>query len=196
MKNNKKGFTLIELLAVIVILGILLAIAIPSVAKYINTARKSTYIENVQSYARAAKNEVLAVNSKFLLPVNKNDATVITFEVLQEALENGGKTSPYGGAWDYAKSYVVIENRGTGEEPKYVYYIAAIDDKGYGIGKDGSAKAIVYEDLKEANILQLGKGNGTVPSEAATSEGFKITASYSMDGNEIKEVLTPNQNNG
>ena len=42
IKNNnkgefmkKKGFTLIELLAVIVILGLLIAIAIPSVTKYI-----------------------------------------------------------------------------------------------------------------------------------------------------------------
>ena len=35
MKLNKKGFTLIELLAVIVILGVLLAIAIPSVTKHI-----------------------------------------------------------------------------------------------------------------------------------------------------------------
>ena len=195
MKNNKKGFTLIELLAVIVILGILLAIAIPSVAKYINTARKSTYIENVQSYARAAKNEVLAVNSKFLLPVNKNEATVITFEVLQEALENGGKTSPYGGAWDYSQSYVVIENRGTAEEPKYVYYIAAIDEKGYGIGADGSAKAIVYEDLKEAHILQLGKSNGVAPAAAATAEGFNITASYVMENGTVKET-TSTQNNG
>ena len=33
---NKKGFTLIELLAVIIILGILMIITIPSVTKYIN----------------------------------------------------------------------------------------------------------------------------------------------------------------
>ena len=34
-KNKKSGFTLIELLAVIVILGILMIIAVPSVIKYI-----------------------------------------------------------------------------------------------------------------------------------------------------------------
>ena len=40
MKNRIKGFTLIELLAVIVILGLLMAIAIPSVTKYITQSRK------------------------------------------------------------------------------------------------------------------------------------------------------------
>ena len=35
--NNKKGFTLIEALAVIIILGILIIIAVPSVTKYINS---------------------------------------------------------------------------------------------------------------------------------------------------------------
>ena len=41
MKNNK-GFTLIELLAVIIILGILMIIAIPSVTKYITDSRKNS----------------------------------------------------------------------------------------------------------------------------------------------------------
>ena len=177
MKKNNKGFTLIELLAVIVILAILLAIAIPSVAKYINTARKSTYVENVQSYARAAKNEVLAVNSNYQLPVNTNDATVITFKVLQDALENGGKTSPYGGAWDENNSYVTIVNVKTAEEPKYVYYISAIDDKGYGIGENKAAAAIVYEDLKEANILQLGKNQG-ISYSAAAAEKYCVRYAY------------------
>ena len=62
---NKKGFTLIELLAVIVILGVLLAIAIPAVSKYINTAKKSTYIINVKEYADAAKKELHLIDSEY-----------------------------------------------------------------------------------------------------------------------------------
>ena len=39
--KNKKGFTLIELLAVIVILGIILVIAIPSISAAILNSRKN-----------------------------------------------------------------------------------------------------------------------------------------------------------
>ena len=179
MKKNKKGFTLIELLAVIVILGILLAIAIPAVAKYINNARKSTYIANVQSYAQAAMKEALAVDGKYLPPVNTNEATVISFGVLQDSLENGGKTSPYGADWNKDNSYVIVVNSKTAEEPKYTYYIAAIDEKGYGIGENKAATAIVYTDLKEANILQLGN-NGISYSDVATqiNPAICITSVY------------------
>ncbi len=47
---NKKAFTLIELLAVIIILGLLMAIAIPSVTRYINNSRKKVYANTLDSY--------------------------------------------------------------------------------------------------------------------------------------------------
>ena len=56
MKN--KGFTLIELLAVIIILGILMIIAIPSVTKYINDSRKSAYIDTAKQIISGARNLV------------------------------------------------------------------------------------------------------------------------------------------
>ena len=162
-RKNQKGFTLIELLAVIVILGVLLAIAIPSVAKYINTAKKSTFIENVQSYASAARNELFLTNSSYQLPVSTGEATVITFKELELALENGGKKSSYGGAFVEDYSYVVIVNDGTAEKPHFTYYIAALDEKGYGIGyKETTATAdiIQYDELKEDNVVQVGANNG------------------------------------
>lgn len=48
---NKKAFTLVELLAVIIILGLLMAIAIPSVSKYLAQSRTKTYMNTLSSYA-------------------------------------------------------------------------------------------------------------------------------------------------
>ena len=41
--KSKKGFTLVELLAVIVILGVIMIIAIPSVLNTLESSRKSTF---------------------------------------------------------------------------------------------------------------------------------------------------------
>lgn len=48
MKTNKKGFTLVELLAVIVILAIILAIAIPGIGNIINTAKRGAFESDVK----------------------------------------------------------------------------------------------------------------------------------------------------
>ena len=58
-KLNKKGFTLIELLAVIVIMAILVAVAIPAVTRYLDTARKGTYVSTVQAAVDAVRNDVI-----------------------------------------------------------------------------------------------------------------------------------------
>jgi type IV pilus assembly protein PilA len=45
---KKKGFTLVELLAVIVILAIILAIAVPSITKLIENQRKSAFESSIK----------------------------------------------------------------------------------------------------------------------------------------------------
>ena len=192
--NNKKGFTLIELLAVIVILAILLAIAIPSVSKYINTAKKSTYIENVQEYATAARNELFLTNSDYELPVNNNYATIITFKALAQSVENGGKKSSYGAEFVEDYSYVVIVNDGTAEKPHYSYYIAALDEKGYAIGiLDGSATAgvIKYDELKEANVVQVGANNGVKYENAGTKLGVTVSKTYNSSSSAANPAANP-----
>ena len=53
---NKKAFTLIELLAVIVILGILATIAVPTIVGVINNSKESTLDEQKNVIENAASN--------------------------------------------------------------------------------------------------------------------------------------------
>ena len=60
MKKNKKGFTLMELLAVIVILGIVMALTASSVAKLIVKARTGSYVDAYQIIIKDLRTELLA----------------------------------------------------------------------------------------------------------------------------------------
>ena len=117
---NKKGFTLIELLAVIIILGILMIIAIPSVTRYINDSRKSAYVDTAKEIVSGTRN---IVNEGKLGMYDTNTTYYIPASCIQT--ENGTK-SPYG---EFTKAYVGVIYNGTG----YKYYWISVDDAGQGV---------------------------------------------------------------
>lgn len=133
--KNKKGFTLIELLAVIIILGILLVIAIPSVTNYISDSRKSSYVKSAKLLVSAAKNMVN--EGKF----NSHD-TSITYYIDSRCLktENANK-SPYG---EFDPAYVIFTFDGKG----YDYYWTSRDTTGQGV-----KKIINIDKLQEDDII-------------------------------------------
>ncbi len=119
--NKKKGFTLIELLAVIIILGVLMIIAIPSVTTYIQNSRKNAYIDTAKNIVGAARN---LVNSGKIQTYDKTAVYYISEKCL--STENGSQ-SPFG---EFKAAYVGVIYSGDG----YKYYWASVDSAGQGIG--------------------------------------------------------------
>ena len=126
---EKNGFTLIELLAVIVILGLLMAIAIPSVTRYITESRRKTIVTSIDGYVRSVGAEVIDNNygtmsdgkTLYYIPVsNKSEDSCAT-------MEKGGQ-DPFG---NWLKAYVVVHFNP--DSFSYDYYFTFIDDAGYGM---------------------------------------------------------------
>ena len=120
--KKKKGFTLIELLAVIIILGILMIIAIPSVTKYINDSRKSAYVDTAKEIVSGTRN---LVNTGKLGMYGTDTTYYIPAKYVNT--ENSLK-SPYGEFLDKS-AYIGVIYDGKG----YKYYWISSDDTGQGI---------------------------------------------------------------
>jgi type IV pilus assembly protein PilA len=61
--KNKRGFTLVELLAVIVILAIILAIAIPSISNLTTSSRENSFVSAVKMIIKGIDYQVLEAQS-------------------------------------------------------------------------------------------------------------------------------------
>lgn len=176
--KNKKGFTLIELLAVIVILAILLAVAIPRVTKYISDSRKDSLVTTAKEFADAVEKD--ATSEKYELPIGTNDVTIVSLDMVK--LQKGGSKSPFNGKWILDSSYVAIVNIGTDIDPAYKYYVTLTDSKRYTIPLTESEKVntslIVRNDVSKskATITPLcgdTEGKYIILRNVAGLESFK-----------------------
>ena len=138
MKKNKKGFTLIELLAVIIILGVLMLVAIPSVTGYISSSRRSSYastgsefIKSVGVLVNKGTMPVFDKNTLYLFPIGNDE------EKSCVKLESGGK-SPFSDTYKYA--YVGAVYDGT----SYDYYIISNDGANQGYRDDAESTTKDY----------------------------------------------------
>lgn len=140
MKLNKKGFTLIELLAVIVILGVIMLIAIPSVSSIIANSRRNTFRSTAQTLISGARNMVLAspsgtpevgADTPWKSVANVQGSSIVTtgsyiIKIENIEVESGSNTdSPFGVEYDQEYSFVIAIPDGAGN---FDYYIQIVDN--------------------------------------------------------------------
>lgn len=80
---NKKGFTLVEILAVIVVLGLLIVIIIPTVNNLIKDSEDSLYNEQISNIVNATKQYM--VEHSELLP-DEDESVCIS---ISDLIDNG-----------------------------------------------------------------------------------------------------------
>ena len=153
MKN--KAFTLIELLAVIILLGILMLIAIPSVTSYINNSRKNVYVDTAKELVKGTS---ILLNSGDFSVLDKDTTYYVNSKCI--ASETGKEvTSPFG---KFNPAYVLVVN----EDDEYNYYFQSRDEQEIGVKDITTMESLeiskIVSNVKEDDIdTTIGIGNTT-----------------------------------
>jgi len=104
--NNEKGLTLVELLAVIVILGIIAAIAIPSIGNIIQNSREKAVIADAQNVLAAANLYFIENSDATTASISGDDSLIPDFlddkgtlesATVTKSLAEGGNTIDFSG---------------------------------------------------------------------------------------------------
>lgn len=100
MKNNK-GFTLVETIAVIIILGVVLSIAVPSITNVVKSTNKNRMISDAETFISEVKEYVESDTIGNTPSDNKYKLGSIKTKLSE---------SPYGKTYNTTNSYVNITN--------------------------------------------------------------------------------------
>lgn len=119
MKNNK-GFTLVELLAMLVVLGVLMAITIPNITGILSQSKNNQIEQDVTKMVDMAKVKMNTdENAKY--PTGK-EAILFTLSYIDD--ERNLLTGPNGGKYYRYDSFVVVLREGN----SYKYYVRLVED--------------------------------------------------------------------
>lgn len=108
MKKNNKGFTLVELLAALVILGVLAALALPTVVNMMGNSRDKLYVTDAKKLISQAEYKFRVASSEIEKP-DDGECLVLSMVYLDNSdFDN----PPNNGEYVREASYVVVKNNG------------------------------------------------------------------------------------
>ena len=142
MKNNK-GFTLVEILAMLLVLGIIVAITIPNITGILSGQKENVYIEDAKKLINDAKTQ-MTIDSKIKKPLYSNQCVIFTLDYLDK--NEDIVTGAANGTYSRTMSVVVISKNGK----QYDYRVRLVEDN------DGEYYG--FNDVT-LNALESGRAN-------------------------------------
>lgn len=171
MKKNNAGFTMIELLAAVVVLGILMIIAVPTVTNVLHDSKNKTYIDDSIRLISTFENQMRKDN---MMPVPaKGCCIAMNLTYLDN---NTFNDAPYEGEYDRVFSFVIADRLENGEKlsrgisQDYAYYVRLMeklpgDNAGYRgvdleiLDKGSDTTVVDLYDRSARDVLVKNKGS-------------------------------------
>lgn len=181
VKKNS-GFTMIELLAAIVVLGVLMTVAVPTVMNVLTDSRNRTYVDDAIRMSSNFETEVRKDNMMALPAIGSCVMMNLTY------LDNNTfKNAPYDGEYDRVYSFVVAKRENLND---YKYYPRLVEllpkgNSGYR-GVDLTEVNRLYEKKAIDNYVKnVGKNKLFDPSEKTEEEIKTQLNTYGISCNNI-----------
>ncbi len=150
---NRRGFTLVELLAVVVILSILMAVAVPNIISTLDRNKKETYIGDAKKFIALSKNQMgNKINKPGYGEIVRIDLSCLDNEDVRK--------DPDGNLYDEVNSFVIVVRK----NDELVYYVNLI-----GKSTSGSTRGITLTeqaDLDKDGRMSLVRKDISAPTDA------------------------------